>query len=645
MPQVPRYTDPTVQTIAPSSPQMQGLSPDAFGAGLGQGLTNASGAMFGIAHDERLKVDRASLLNATSDGSTIVNTLLDEAKQVKGQAAINQPQKTLEEFDKNISDVRATLNSPSVLSSFDEFAKQQRTQLESGVLTHSRDESNKWFAESDSNAINGQLATIRNFVGQPQVVADSIKNIRAIAMTGLSASNSHLDPDSEEARIKGANAESAAHIAVAQAMMDSQQPIAAKKYFDEQVALNKITGTDAATFYKHIAPVAEAQEVSISANKYYTPGQIIDLPKTYADVNKDYADNPVKANHIIAQVLNNQAQYNGMVVTTVNNAKNSIAKFVNDAADAGEPTPTWDQIALAKKDEVGQIGIYDAATLKSLQDVFTKNVNDTTANNLLNAIDTKLFDLHSSGKYPNAKNAESLIPELGVLKTLDSGKALLSLDHIEQVYQGNVHWKQSLATLAAQRQAAEQQVKQQQNFVNELKKGGYLSTGSAVLRATGTISAEQASMLDALKKQNDELAKGHPVSWSQDQLKATVKDLLGIAGTLSPNNARTTDNAVADLGMYIFREEKANGAPLNPTQVQVAAQKWAKQPNLVESLVTASPKEVSTLDAFKLDPSRLLIRNPDYAGLYQAVQRKNNGAAPTLTQMSEAWTQFNKRKK
>ncbi len=637
MPQVPRYTDPTVQTIAPSTPQMQGLSPNDFGAGLGQRIMQAAGAVSEIAKSEQAKVARASMLDAISDGSTIVNTLFDEAKQVKGQAAINQPHKTLEEFDKNISDVRDTLTIPSVLASFDEFVKQQRTQLESGVLTHSRDEANKWYAESDSSAMNAQLATIRNFVGQPQVVADSIKNVRAIAMTGLSASNSHLDPDSEEARIKGANAESAAHIAVAQAMMDSQQPVAAKKYFDEQVALNKITGTDAATFYKHIAPVAEAQEVSVAANKYYTPGQPIDLAKTYADVNKDYADNPVKANHIIAQVLNNQAQYNGMVNTTVHNAKNAIYKFINDAADAGKPMPTWDQIALINKDEVGQLGIYDAAGLSPLRDVITKNATDTTVNTLLQTIDSKLFELHSQNKYPNAATASTAVPELSLLQTLAPDKALQALDHIQSVYQGNVHWQQSLATLSAQKQAADQQVKQQQNFAAQLKNGGYMFTGSAGLRAVGAINPEQASMLDALKKQNDELAKGHPVSWSQDQLKTTVKGLLGYKGTLNAKEEQIVENGTASLGMYIFRKERLNGTPLNPIQVEQSAQDWVKQPAMVDNnwLFGNTATEMPLGDALK-KPDQFLGTSDAYRQVMAVAQQNKIKLTPDQAKKSAA---------
>ncbi len=97
MPQVPRYTDPTVQTIAAATPQMQGLPADAFGAGLGQGLTKAAGAFGEIAQQMQQNVNHNFKMQVMPDVINTANDLADGPDGFRKELGVNASKVTLED--------------------------------------------------------------------------------------------------------------------------------------------------------------------------------------------------------------------------------------------------------------------------------------------------------------------------------------------------------------------------------------------------------------------------------------------------------------------------------------------------------------------------------------------------------------------
>jgi hypothetical protein len=81
------------------------------------------------------------------------------------------------------------------------------------------------------------------------------------------------------------------------------------------------------------------------------------------------------------------------------------------------------------------------------------------------------------------------------------------------------------------------------------------------------------------------------------------------------------ENGAVSFGTYLFQREQAAG-PLNPIQVQQAAQDWVKQPAMITSLWSNTANEVPLGEALRT-PDRYLGTSAAYRQVYE-VAKKNN---------------------
>lgn len=113
-PEVPRYDSGRIEpTQGFNTPRAQGLGPEAFGAGIGQGLQQSSKTMFAVASEERAKADRTATIQA--------RTALDQAEvdllyhpqtgalAKRGKDAFSLEEPTLKSFDEKTAEIEGGL--------------------------------------------------------------------------------------------------------------------------------------------------------------------------------------------------------------------------------------------------------------------------------------------------------------------------------------------------------------------------------------------------------------------------------------------------------------------------------------------------------------------------------------------------------
>ena len=146
MPMIPRYDAPTVENAPLVNPQMPTLGPEAFGAGLGAGISKASGVLFDIAQKEQEKADNLAINNAQTEllsgaGKIKVDTLAkmgtDATAPVDtdGNKLPTADVKALQDYDALSSKIRAGL-SDRQKAVFDAKAASHRLDLEHAAYGH-----------------------------------------------------------------------------------------------------------------------------------------------------------------------------------------------------------------------------------------------------------------------------------------------------------------------------------------------------------------------------------------------------------------------------------------------------------------------------------------------------------------------------
>ena len=644
MPIIPMYDSPQVQIAPIATPRATPVGPDAFGAGIGKGLGELAGAAEyaqKVTDHNDLLGARKSLTDAAKD--VLYSTDTDPDTGVvkglmfrQGDDAQGVGQQFEDDMRAKVGEISDQLSGDTLKNAFSVMAGHQITQL--ATAAHEHEFKQKMAATKMNTDAVKEQALQMTAVGfdSPEVVQNQINN-------GFQAIKSQMlldgyGPDSDVTRSQLELFESQVHKTVVNSLIGTGRIGEAKRYFDDWKDADGgsvFTAHDSLELEHKLRPLSDAQEVATAAKDFYKPGET-SMVDAFADVDKKYDSDPLKAAEVKRSIISMDASYQTAVSGAVHQSANSIYDFINDSKAKTGNMPTWDQVTAMKPDDVANLGKYAAKDMGTIRDAINNAATSANVSSLLSAVDSKLYDLHAQNKYPNAANAEKAIPELGVLKQIDPDSAIKALDHIQSVYQGNVHWQQSLATLSAQQRVAQQEQNQQALFGKIIANPGAIQTVNPVmLKALGSLSPDQAAMIDALKKKNDDMMKGHPVSWSQDQINKTVKGLLGFKGQLSADNEQKVEQASASFGMYLFRLEQANSGPLNPQQVEQAATSWAKTPAYIMPLVDKSTaNETTTVDMYKKNADRRLGTKDTYNNVYNAFKAK--GVTPTVQQMNNA---------
>lgn len=146
---VPRLEGPTVQNAAVSTPQAQASGADAFGAGIGKGLSTMGNVGLEIAKQEQEKADAAIGDRAKGEALSLYNRLSVEAQAVTGRGvdpgytedgeeqagAPGLTEQYLAEFKEKLPEITKGMNSRQ-LAKFQPFITDHVSGLERTLLTH-----------------------------------------------------------------------------------------------------------------------------------------------------------------------------------------------------------------------------------------------------------------------------------------------------------------------------------------------------------------------------------------------------------------------------------------------------------------------------------------------------------------------------
>lgn len=139
MPRVPQAENTVNPTINPSARSNAGITPEAYGAGVGRGLQQVGAAVFDIAQQERQKQDTAKLMEGERTLQQWQNQALfapetgEYAK--RGQQSFGAIERVLPEWDKQVATVEAGM-SERQRQVFRERAGNMRTQMERDLMRH-----------------------------------------------------------------------------------------------------------------------------------------------------------------------------------------------------------------------------------------------------------------------------------------------------------------------------------------------------------------------------------------------------------------------------------------------------------------------------------------------------------------------------
>jgi len=142
MPRVPVY-EPTVRTSPLAAPQRSPVSPDAFGAGLAEGLGRIAGAINSMQRQaweegqrERAKQDRAALdlaeVGLTEAGLEAEKTL----RSRQGVDAIKAGDEIATGWEDRVKTIRSTLATPEQQQAFDVIAARHDVRLRGTIADH-----------------------------------------------------------------------------------------------------------------------------------------------------------------------------------------------------------------------------------------------------------------------------------------------------------------------------------------------------------------------------------------------------------------------------------------------------------------------------------------------------------------------------
>lgn len=637
MPQIPTYENPTVGIAPVATPQASALWPDAFGAGMAGGLDKVSHALDIMAtHNDHAQVmaARNDLNQRMQDLAYNQETDPDTGQPMgymlrQGQAATGLEQEFRDDLRENLDDIRSGLQNDTQRAAFDQIAQKNINAYSTAINEHEYKQRMAYNGELTKAAVDLSLNAIAQDFQFPDLVSSHIDD--GITALKSQAALNGINPDSPVLQDMLTQYESSAHKTVIDSLVKTGQATTALKYFEEFDNKDPATddegkaipGTEGSVFTKqdretiisYLKPLFDAQKVATAADMYYQQGG--NIVAAMGKAKEAFPDDPAMQQEFRQAVLGRAAQYQAAVGETVKNAENTVYQ-----AMIANPGSTLDQLAADSNvtDAVKTMTTYDAHSLAGIKTALDVQATKAQGDNLIQSIDEKLNEMAAAGKHPGS--AISKWPEFQALNDLDAERAKQLLEHEVGQQNADVQHRKSLALMDQQQQMLAQQQRQAKQFAQIISNPGMLQSSNPIgLRAIGAIDAEQATMLTELQKRNADQAKGIPVSWSADSISKTVKGLLGYKGALNADQEQVVENAAASFGNYLFQREQAGG-PMNPVQVEQAAQDWVKQPAMITSILSNTANETTLGEALKT-PDRYLGTSAAYRQVYEVARRNN----------------------
>ncbi|MDQ8050741.1 hypothetical protein [Luteibacter sp.] len=162
MPRVPQAQNTVNPTINPSARSNAGITPEAFGAGIGRGLQQVGGAVVSIALQEREKQDRAKLMEGERQLQQWQNQTLfaptTGAFAQRGQNAFGVIDRVMPEWDKQVGEVEAGMTDRQK-AVFRERAQGMRTTMERDLMRHVGSEAERYQSQETTALVTTRAET------------------------------------------------------------------------------------------------------------------------------------------------------------------------------------------------------------------------------------------------------------------------------------------------------------------------------------------------------------------------------------------------------------------------------------------------------------------------------------------------------
>lgn len=253
---VPRLDD-NVRTDPIQAPRAQGLGSEAFGAGLGQGITQGSRAAMAVIAEEKQRADRTATLDARTKLDQVEVDLLYHpekgalAKRGSDSFSIEEP--TLKAFAERSAEVENSLATLEQKQAFRLMAEQRKVEVDKAIQRHVFGEMKTYSDEKNKASLESTL----NNVSMNYQDTERIEQERKFGQAVIMSDSDNKGKPPEYVKLRMAAWESKVHEAVIDKMMVSNA-VAAKEYFTTNK--EQILPTEAAKIEKTLKPLASKQQ-------------------------------------------------------------------------------------------------------------------------------------------------------------------------------------------------------------------------------------------------------------------------------------------------------------------------------------------------------------------------------------------------
>ena len=289
--QVPRLDPSSVEApIAVRAPRAQAPGADAFGAGLGEGLSKVGRTAQTILNEEKEKVDRtAAIVSRTQLDQADVDLLYHPEKGAlakRGKDAFSLAEPTLAAFDTKAGEIEKGLTSEEQKTAFRLLAGQRRIEVEKQVQRHISGEMKAYAEEANKASLESTLNNVISHHQDPDRIEQERKFGLAVIMSDTA--NKGLPP--EAVKMKVATWDSMIQRAVIE-KLTVDNPVKALEYFTANK--DRMLPTDATKVESALKPLVKEVEINAAVDEVFAAA----LPtatraELVATVQQKYKDKP-----------------------------------------------------------------------------------------------------------------------------------------------------------------------------------------------------------------------------------------------------------------------------------------------------------------------------------------------------------------
>lgn len=182
---IPRYDESQVQTTGLPTPRAQGLGPDAFGAGIAQGLGEGAEVAFHVAKQEKAKADSAAVAGRIAEAQNYTIDYLTNPEtgllNKKGKDAIGIETKALQDFDKRSGEILQSLTNKTQQQAFVQHTAEQRNHFMLQVNRHERAETEKYHISEAGAHVDATLKMASLNYQDPKLFNQNVTELKTAA--------------------------------------------------------------------------------------------------------------------------------------------------------------------------------------------------------------------------------------------------------------------------------------------------------------------------------------------------------------------------------------------------------------------------------------------------------------------------------